>query len=105
MSVLETFIDRLAAPERDAYEETCHAIIKLEASLKKNVEDLSLIEAQKRLIGPHVEFLKKRLQGLYDQRASLELRALRDKQGNSDNQNFNSPQAGQAPGRSTASAG
>ena len=100
MSVLESSINCLTQPERETYDETCQAIIKLEVSLKKNVEDLSLIEAQRKLIGPHVDFLKKRLKGLYEQRARIELTALKI-----NNNNFNSASASAAPCQSTASAG
>lgn len=100
MSVLESSINCLTQPERDTYDETCQAIIKLEVSLKKNVEDLSLIEAQRKLIGPHVDFLKKRLKGLYEQRARIELTALKI-----NNNNFNSASTNAAPCQSTASAG
>ena len=99
MSVLESSINCLTQPERETYDETCQAIIKLEVSLKQNVEDLSLIEAQRKLIGPHVDFLKKRLKGLYEQRARLEITALNM------NSNFNSASANAAPCQSTASAG
>lgn len=103
MSVLETYINGLPQTERDVYDETCQAIIKLEASLKKNIEELSLIEAQKKLIGPHVDFLKKRLQALYEQRAKVELKALNvDKKFNTD---ISVGPASAGPCRSTASAG
>jgi len=107
MSVLESSINCLTQPERETYDETCQAIIKLEVSLKKNVEDLNLIEAQRKLIGPHVDFLKKRLKGLYEQRARLEITALKiNNNFNSASANsFNSASANAAPCQSTASAG
>lgn len=107
MSVLESSINCLTQPERETYDETCQAIIKLEDSLKKNVEDLSLIEAQRKLIGPHVDFLKKRLKGLYEQRARLEIKALNiNNNFNSASANsFNAASANAAPCQSTASAG
>lgn len=74
MSVLESFINSLDETQRHSYDAVCQTIIKSEDSLRQINAELAKMDAQINFR----ESLKIKLRSLYEQRASIELKALRD---------------------------
>lgn len=80
MSVLESFINSLDEPQRQSYDAVCQCIIKSEDTLRQINAELSKMETQIK----SRESIRAKLRGLYEHRACIELKALKENADNLD---------------------